>query len=240
MASSAVIYHDEPARQNHRHGSRSRSTYVQARSGPRVRVITQGEETIIQCTDSPVSPAKSLHEEGSGMVYLDDIALLQRGYINRSSVRTRNSPQATPASEPIKSQDSPISLAELESRGLLINGKVVYTVPRGTKYSKNSESKRATRVEESSSGSSYSSTSRSFDSGSDHSSVASVATLVNDSKKPTIPTGDLRRMPDGTVVEKFDLKKGGVRYQLETNERITTIQKNKRGGSVIFSTLKGQ
>ncbi|KAF8373163.1 hypothetical protein PRIPAC_79592, partial [Pristionchus pacificus] len=133
----------------------------------------------------------------------------------------------------VDESQTPITLAELESRGLNINGKIVYTLPRGTKYSSKARPPLPPLASADSS-----STSRSWipsTSGSD----ASVAALVNESKKPNVKPGDLQRLPDGTIVEKIALGKERVRYNIETNNRITTVEKGRRG-SVIFSTLKGQ
>ncbi|GMR48641.1 hypothetical protein PMAYCL1PPCAC_18836 [Pristionchus mayeri] len=232
MASTSFYYRDENARQTHRHGHSERRPVEES---PRVKIMTQGEETAIQATDHPISPMKSLREDGNDMIFLDDIALLRRGYINKSSIKNpfaRTSLDGS-ASPPLAANDRPITLTELESRGLYINGKVVYTLPRGTKYSsKARESKQADNG--------FASTSKSWiTTGSEASSSASVAALVNDSKKPAVKAGEMQRLPDGTMVEKVTLGKGGVRYLIETNERITTVEK-KKGGSVIFSSLKGQ
>ncbi|GMS96296.1 hypothetical protein PENTCL1PPCAC_18471 [Pristionchus entomophagus] len=232
MATLSYHYRDEDAIQTHRHGQH-RARLSEA-TNDRVRLISRGEETVIQCTDRPVSPAKSLREDGNEMNYLDDIALLRRGYINKSSIKAPfTRPQGTSASLPYsKPRADPITLAELESRGLNVNGKVVYTIPRGTKYySKEARESKANNT----------TTSQSWlSSSSDASSTASVATLINDAKKPAVKLPDnIQHLPDGTLVEKCPLGKGGVRYMIETNDRITTVQKGKRG-SVIFSSLKEQ
>ncbi|GMS96219.1 hypothetical protein PENTCL1PPCAC_18394 [Pristionchus entomophagus] len=229
MATSSHHYRD--AFQTHRHGQHRARHPVAAND--RVRLITQGEETLIQGTDRPVSPAKSLREDGNDMNYLDDIALLRRGYINKSYIKTPfTRPEGSVASFLCNHFSfRPITLEELESRGLNINGKVVYAVPRGTKYSSKSAEQSADS----------SSTSRSWlSSGSDASSTASVAALIKAAKKSAVkPPSNLQRLPDGTIVEKQALGKGGVRYMIETTERITTVQKGNRG-SVIFSSLKEQ
>ncbi|KAF8371146.1 hypothetical protein PRIPAC_77575, partial [Pristionchus pacificus] len=233
MASASIYLHDGNYRDENARRTPglhcSRITPDERSGRPRVRLVTQGEETVIQGTDIPTSPVRSFREDGNDMSFLDDIALLRRGYINKSSTK-RNSPNGTAASEPINSNDRPITLAELESRGLNINGKIVYTLPRGTKYSSKARPPLPPLASADSS-----STSRSWipsTSGSD----ASVAALVNESKKPNVKTGDLQRLPDGTIVEKIALDKERVRVVIRNEQSNHDCGEGQKGFSDILNS----
>ncbi|GMT31896.1 hypothetical protein PFISCL1PPCAC_23193, partial [Pristionchus fissidentatus] len=119
-------------------------------------------------------------------------------------------PTAVPPGVPV---GSPITPTELESRGLLVDGQIVYSL-------KSDDRKVPTQPI-----------------GGDVSESSSRKAPRKHKKKSRVSKREKRSSDERSSVEKTDLGKGGIRYRIKTSKRVTIVEKRKQG-SVIFSHLK--
>ncbi|WKY07268.1 hypothetical protein Q1695_007030 [Nippostrongylus brasiliensis] len=105
-----------------------------ATNKPPARVIFHSDENIVytlppdECAQSPISTLSTCSSEPKR--YMDEIALLKRGKITRDTPRhTYRRGSVEPNAEVVQ-QDMPITLAELNTRGLKLDDeRIIYSIP---------------------------------------------------------------------------------------------------------------
>ncbi|KAK6746793.1 hypothetical protein RB195_000199 [Necator americanus] len=182
--------------------------------------------------DQPAAPVHSLTSlSGSANEhFLDEIALLKRGKITRDTPKhtyRRYSAETTgPNAGPDDTEQGPITMAELNSRGLMLTkGRIIYNIPHGTLLgAKKQSTERSSDNFSSTASSTGTKESFSFSNGSQNlSSISSLGEETGATSKE-FHVGN----PEENAKLKISTLKDGMSYRLSIMDDICLLRKTSK------------